>query len=164
MDVGPEQAPPADERDVLPPEAPDLREHSHAMDFADLQAAGRFVRDSRLGGMFHAGKISLREDAPKGSLHVSLSEDNRVSVHLDRFSPLGDPRPGGRRGYSVRRVIVHNVGIVVDYVILFFQRRFGQQRCELECERVCADEHDEQGTSPATGPPCPPLGEERSQS
>ena len=155
MSVGPEQdsppEPAVEDHDLLSSEPPEGSRHSHAIDFGSLQSAGRFVRDSRLGGMFHGGKVSLREDSSKGSLHVSLGQDNRVSVHIDRYSPLGELKPGRRRGYSVRRVILHNVGIVVDYVILAFHRRFGEQRCELECERVCADDHDEEGTSAVTG-------------
>ncbi len=148
MDVGPQQDSPAQpvtgNSDSPSLEAVARREHRHAMDFAHLESTGRFVRDSRLGGMFHAGKVSLREDSSKESLHVSLGQDNRVSIHIDRFSPLSERRAGGKRGYSARRVILHNVGIVIDYVILFFHRRFGEQRCELECEQVCADEHDEE--------------------
>ncbi len=166
VDVGPEQGSPAepavDDLDV-PASAPaNGSEHRHAMDFADLQSSGRFVRDSRVGGMLHVGKVSLREDSPKGSLHVSVGEDNRVSVHIDRFSPLAARKPGRRRAYSAGRVIVHNVGIVVDYVILRFQRRFGEQRCELECEKICVDVHDDENEP--TGPCLPrpvedaPLG------
>jgi hypothetical protein len=144
VDVGPEPdlatEAVAEHHAALPADAPERRPHSHAMDFGDLQAIGRFVRDSRLGGMFHAGKVSLREDSDRESLHVSLGKDNRLSIHMDRYSPLAHRKSGERRGYSVRRVIVHNVGIVVDYVTLLIQRRFGEQRCELECERVCMDD------------------------
>ena len=139
----PATPPPSPTADVAPTaEAVDEAGHTHAVDFSQLQADGRLHRDSRLGGMFHAGQVSLREDAPKGSLHISIRDGNRVSVHVDRFSPLAERRMGRRRGYSVLRVIVHNVGIVWDYVILFVTRRFGEQRCELECEQVCSDEHE----------------------
>ena len=147
MDVGPERGSPADQAaedsHVMPLETGGGGQHSHPMDFAELQSSGRFVRDSRVGGMFHAGQVPFREDSPKESLHVSVGQDNRVSVHIDRFSPLAKRKPGKRRGYSVRRVILHNVGIVVDYVILVVHRRFGEQRCELECVRICDDDDDE---------------------
>ena len=167
MDVGPEQEIPlellAGGPDAGPPELPQGGEHRHAMDFAQAQSSGRFVKDSRLGGMFHAGKVSLREDSAKGSLHVSLGQDNRVSVHIDRFSPLADHhKTRRRRGYSVRRVILHNVGIAVDYVVLFFHRRFGEQRCELECEQVCVDDHSDDVTealdTPLEAGPVPEPG------
>ncbi len=152
MGVGPEGNLPADSvaehHDVPSSDGPQRRSHSHAMDFADLQAIGRFVRDSRVGGMFHGGQVSLREDSDKESLHVSLGQNNRLSVHMDRYSPLAHRKSGDRPGYSVGRVIVHNVGIVVDYVTLLIQRRFGEQRCELECERICIDE-DCQSDAPA---------------
>jgi hypothetical protein len=161
VDVGPEQESPAepvrDDTHGPSSEAVARLEHRHAMDFAHLQSTGRFVRDSRLGGMFHAGKVSLREDSAKESLHVSLGQDHRVSIHVDRFSPLADRRAGRTRGYSARRVILHNVGIVVDYVILLFHRRFGEQRCELECEQVCDDEHDEEVAPPGVSPPPPSM-------
>ncbi len=145
--VGPERDSGADQvadDSSFPPVRTGARdEHTHPIQFADLQSSGRFVRDSRVGGMFHAGQVPLREDCPNESLHVSLGRDNRVSVHIDRFSPLAKRKPGRRTAYSVRRVILHNVGIVVDYVILVFHRRFGEQRCELVCERICDDDHDD---------------------
>ncbi len=115
------------------------QDSSSRVTFEELTATGRFVRDTHLGGMFHKGQVSLREDSPRGSLHVSLKEGNRISVHLDRYSPLAEARARrrpSRSRYSVVRVVVHNVGIVVDYVVLFVTRRFGEHRCELECEKV----------------------------
>ena len=112
---------------------------STRLTFDELVASGRFVRDSHLGGMFHRGQVSLREDSPRGSLHVSVKEGNRISVHLDRYSPLAERRArrwGSRSRYSVVRVVTHNVGIVADYLVLFVTRRFGEHRCELECEKV----------------------------
>lgn len=157
MDVGPERASPAeqeaDDSEFMPLETSGGRQHSHPMDFTELQSSGRFVRDSRVGGMFHAGQVPFREDSPKESLHVSVGQDNRVSVHIDRFSPLARRKPGKRRGYSIRGVILHNVGIVVDYAILVVHRRFGEQRCELECVRICDDDHDECDASTTVGLP-----------
>ena len=156
MDVGPERDPSADpvaeDACVTPPPAGERSEHIHPMEFADLQSSGRFVRDTRVGGMFHAGQVPLREDCLKDSLHVSIGPDNRVSVHIDRFSPLAERRPGRRRAYSVRLVLLHNGRIIVDYVTLVVHRRFGEQRCELVCERVCDDDHDVAGPTTA-GPP-----------
>ena len=147
MDVGSERDSPADQEadgsHVMSLETSGGGQYSYPMDFAESQANGRFIRDSRVGAMFHAGQTPLREDCPRDSLHVSVGQNNRVSVHLDRFSPLARRKPGKRRGYSARRVILHNVGIVADYVILVVHRRFGEQRCELECERICDDDHDE---------------------
>ena len=115
--------------------------HTHRLDFASLQADGRFLRDSALGGMFHPRKVSLREHARKDGLHLSVGEGNRLSVHVDRYSPLAERRGGSARRYSVIRVLAHNLGIVVDCAVLVVRRRWGQQRCELECEVACSD-HD----------------------
>ena len=157
MDVGPPRGPlgeqAAEDSHVGLPETGGGAQHIHPMDLAELQASGRFVRDSRLGGMFHAGQVPFREDSPRDSIHISVGQDNHVSVHIDRFSPLAKRKPGKKRGYSVRRVILHNVGIVMDCITLVVHRRFGAQRCELVCERVCEDDHDECDTSTTVGTP-----------
>lgn len=114
--------------------------HSHRLDISELESSGEFHRDSNLGGIFHHGKVSFRERAAKDGLHVSLGEGNRVSVHVDRWSPLATRRSGARSAYSVVRVVGHNVGIVVDAVLLVVRRSWGHQRCELECETVCDDD------------------------
>jgi hypothetical protein len=161
VDVGPQRGPLADQAaedsHVGSPETGGGGRHIHPMDLAELQASGRFVRDSRVGGMFHAGQVPFREDSPKESIHISIGQDNHVSVHIDRFSPLAKRKPGKRRGYSVHRVILHNVGIVMDYITLVVHRRFGAQRCDLVCERICDDDHDECDTSTTVGLPASVL-------
>jgi hypothetical protein len=94
--------------------------------FAELAENGHFFRDSRMGRIFHPGKISLREVCSKDSLHVSVGAGNRVSVHVDRYSPV--------------RVVIHNAGVVADLVLSTLRRRRGLQRCELECGRVWVDD------------------------
>ncbi len=111
-----------------------------AVVFAGLVENGRFMRDTRLGGMFHRGKVSLREVCRKDSLHVSVGPDNRVSVHVDRYSPLAERLRGNRIRYSPVRVLVHNAGMVADLVLSTLRRRRGLQRCELECGRVWVDD------------------------
>ena len=134
--------------------------------FAGLVETGRFFRDSRLGGMFHPGKVSLREVCRKDSLHVSIGEGNRVSVHVDRYSPLAERMRANRSGYSPVRVVVHNAGVLLDLALGLVRRRRGQQRCELECARVWVDEDgavevvaepcdDEDATTPPS--PAPPT-------
>jgi hypothetical protein len=110
--------------------------------FAGLAKGGRFFQDTRLGAMFHPGKVSLREVCKKDSLHVSVGEDNRVSVHVDRYSPLSERMRGNRSRYSVVRVVVHNLGVLADVVVSTVRRSRGQQRCELECVQVWVDEED----------------------
>ena len=110
------------------------------MVFAGLTEGGRFFRDSRMGRIFHPGKLSLREVCSKDSLHVSVGAGNRVSVHVDRYSPLAARMQGNRIRYSPVRVLVHNAGVVADLVISTLRRRRGLQRCELECGRVWVDD------------------------
>lgn len=129
--------------------------------FSALASTGRFVRDSRLGAILHPGKISLREVSEGESLHVCIGERNTISVHIDRVSPLADTKSGRARRYSPVRVIAHNAGILADCVRLLVGRRFGQQRCQLECERVDDDgpESAEVVLSPRLGPQLqPPRG------
>ena len=117
------------------PEGPD-----HHTVFAGLSETGRFFQDSRIGRIFHPGKLSLREVCDKDSLHVSVGAGNRVSVHVDRYSPLAARMQDNRIRYSPVRVVVHNAGVVADLVVSTVRRRRGLQRCELECGRVWVDD------------------------
>ncbi len=72
-----------------------------------LDASGCFHRDSRLGRIYHRGAVSYRELRPTDSLHVVIGA-RRVSVHVDRVSPL-KRRPNGSVRLSVTRVLAHNV-------------------------------------------------------
>ena len=49
----------------------------------DLEASGRFRRDTRLGSVYHRGQISLREVSPSYSLHIT-ARGNEISAHVDR--------------------------------------------------------------------------------
>lgn len=90
----------------------------------DLEQTGRFRRDTRLGAIFHLGQVSLREVAPANSLHISIGDGNRVSAHIDRYSPLSSNQPDGRCRYSLPRVAVHNLsGMAADVVRLLPGRR-----------------------------------------
>ncbi|MCA1691504.1 MAG: hypothetical protein LC733_04610 [Actinobacteria bacterium] len=71
--------------------------------FNDLDAGGRFHRDSALGRIFHPGSVSFREISPKDSLHISVLPGNRLSVHVDRLSPL--VVRADRCRYSAARVV-----------------------------------------------------------
>lgn len=90
----------------------------------DLEQGGRFRRDTRLGAIFHPRQISLREVAAVNSLHLSIGEGNRVSAHIDRYSPLSGNQSDARCRYSLRRVAAHNVsGIAADVARLLPRRR-----------------------------------------
>lgn len=104
--------------------------------FADLVASGRFCRDTPLGGILHRGSTSLREISDGDSLHVCIDADDRVSVHVDRFSPVAGGCPDGTCHYSVRAVLAHVVAHLTAQMRRLVRGARGQHRCRLECELV----------------------------
>ena len=97
-----------------------------------LDVGGHFHRDSRAGRLYHPGMVSLREDVPTDSLHVSV-DDNRVMAHVDEASPLAVGRDGGSR-YSVPRALLHNLAGMASDVQSAVRGRQGDHACELDCE------------------------------
>jgi predicted small metal-binding protein len=108
---------------------------SHNPVFSQLDVTGEFHRDSPLGRIFHPGTDSYREISPTDSLHIAVTPDNHVSVHVDRVSPLADG-PAGRSRYSFVRVVHHNVAHGIDACARLFRRDGNNRRCELDCEIV----------------------------
>jgi len=111
-----------------------------ALDLAQaLESTGRYRRDTRLGGILHGRKTSLREVAPEDSVHLVM-HGNRLHAHVDRYSPLNCE--GHRRWqYSLPAVVVHNLA---DVVADGFRALIGRRRdnCEFSCERVWVEEGD----------------------
>lgn len=103
--------------------------------FSRLDSTGRFHRDSRLGRVFHPGTVSYREISSNDSLHIAVTPENHVSVHVDRVSPLST-RKGSTSRYSLLRVLRHNVTHGVDCCARLWRSRSGEHRCELDCEIV----------------------------
>lgn len=103
--------------------------------FGGLEETGRFHRDSRLGRVFHRGTTSYREIAANDSVHIAVTPENRVSVHVDRVSPLST-RHGERSRYSFVRVLQHNVAHGIDSSRRLLRRQPADHRCELDCEVV----------------------------
>jgi HAD superfamily hydrolase (TIGR01490 family) len=96
----------------------------------ELEKSGRFRRDTRLGSIFHRGKVSLREVSPTHSLHITVGKGNRVSAHVDRYSPLATTQPEQAARYALHRVAAHNVaGIAGDLARLLPGRR--RRACPL---------------------------------
>src|SRR5204863_7206494 len=85
---------------------------------------------------------SYRQLSPVDSVHVSVTPDDRLSVHIDRVSPLR-VRAGGHCRYSVIRAIVHNVVAAAEAIGQLAGRRWGRQRCQLECHIVWVPDDDE---------------------
>ncbi len=116
--------------DLSPAERPVL--------IGSLEASDRFHRDTGLGKIFHPGKISFREVSEVDSLHI-LIDGNRISAHVDDISPLRR-RPDGSIGYSLFRVLAHNLSGFCADVVRFVRGQSGEQRCNLECEVVWVDD------------------------
>lgn len=97
----------------------------------ELEESGRFRRDTRMGSMFHRGQVSLREVSPTHSLHITIGKGNRVSVHVDRYSPLASTQPEQRARYALHRVAAHNVtGLAADLAGLIPGGRSRRERAD----------------------------------
>ena len=107
----------------------------HQLLFTELDGRPPFHRDTALGRIFHPGTVSYREMRTNDSLHITVSPQNRVSVHVDRLSPLA-VRPGRPCRYSLLRAVAHNVVHVAEAVALLCRRRPLPHRCELDCAVV----------------------------
>lgn len=102
-----------------------------------LDVSGHFHRDGPAGRLYHLGQVSLRENVPTDSLHVAV-DDNRVTAHVDKVSPLKENARGKSR-YSVPRALLHNVAGAAHDAMTLLRGRQGDHRCKLDCEWV-ADE------------------------
>jgi hypothetical protein len=118
-------------RSALPPIADPVALLAH------LNANGHFHRDGRFGRMYHAGQVSLREDVPTDSLHVSV-DDNRLRAHVDDASPLAVDSEGPSR-YSLPRAVAHNLLGMGGDLLSLVRGRQGDHRCALDCEWVSAE-------------------------
>ena len=97
----------------------------------ELEASGRFRLDTRLGAMFHRGQVSLREVSPTHSLHIIVGKGNRVSAHVDRYSPLAAKQPEQLARYALHRVAAHNAaGMAAELARLIPGRRAPRRSCD----------------------------------
>ncbi len=85
--------------------------------------------------MFHPGTVSYREISSNDSVHIAVTPENHVSVHVDRVSPLST-REGSASRYSPLRVLHHNIAHAIDSWARLWRIRPGVHRCELDCEIV----------------------------
>lgn len=115
-----------------------------------MLANGRFCRDTPLGGVLHPGVVSFREITDGDSLHVCIDGDDRISAHVDRFSPVAGARPDGCCRYSVRAVATHLAAHLVAQARQLARGARGRHRCRLTCEQVDADRDpaDDAGACP----------------
>ncbi|MGH9224674.1 MAG: hypothetical protein ACRD2W_13055 [Acidimicrobiales bacterium] len=112
--------------------------------FQELESSGRFHRDSRLGRLFHPGTVSYREISEIDSVHLSVTSENRVSVHVDRVSPLLVSK-GGQARYSLCRAVAHNATVLAEVVCRLVRRQPSVHRCHLDCEIVWVPDDDLDG-------------------
>jgi hypothetical protein len=59
------------------------------------------------GGLLHRGRISVREITDGPALHVSLADNNRIYVHVDRISPAVHATEDGTCRYDRHRSLSH---------------------------------------------------------
>jgi hypothetical protein len=130
--------------------AADLSSTQRPILIGALASSDRFHRDTGLGNIFHPGKISFREVSPVDSLHVII-DGNRVSAHVDDISPLRRRRDGSI-GYSLPRILAHNVSGALADLNRMVRGASGEHRCNLDCEVVWVD--DDERADPAVPDPC----------
>lgn len=122
--------------------------------FSQLEASGRFHRDSAIGRVFHPGTVSYREITTTDSLHLAVRPDNRVSVHVDRYSPL--IVRSGRCRYSLLRALAHNLAVAAErcgrLVLGRRRRRDYQPTCHLDCEISWVPDEDDAAVTPEVTP------------
>ena len=106
--------------------------------FHGLDGDGRFYRDNGIGRLLHPGMISYREAVPENSLHV-LVDGDRVTAHIDRFSPVGRTVDGSG-AYPLWRVVVHNACAICKEVVRLAGGKMGDGRCEPSCQWVQVDD------------------------
>lgn len=103
-----------------------------------LDGDGRFYRDKGIGRLLHPGTVSYREAVPENSLHI-LVDGDRISAHIDRFSPVG--RAGdGSGAYPLWRVVVHNACAIAKELLRLLGGKRGDGRCEPSCQWVGVDD------------------------
>ena len=62
--------------------------------------------------------------SPTHSLHITVGKGNKVSAHVDRYSPLATNQPEQLARYALHRVAAHNVaGIAGELARLIPGRR-----------------------------------------
>jgi hypothetical protein len=110
--------------------------------FSALEQSGRFHRDTALGRIFHPGTRSFREITRSDSVHIAVSAENRVSVHVDRVSPLAI-RDGRPCRYSLMRAVAHNATVIAEALVRFARGKRGAQACHLDCTVVWVPDDDE---------------------
>lgn len=101
--------------------APDVEDPTRARD-----ASRRYRRNCRLGRICHRGAVSYREVRSTDNFHV-VTDVSRVSVHVDRISPLRR-RPEGSVRVSPLRICALNLAGARDRLTRRLRCHFGAER------------------------------------
>lgn len=99
--------------------------------FANLDAGGRFVRDTAVGGFLHRRAVSYRERQAFDGVHLCV-EGNRVTAHVDQYSPL-NLAGRGRLRYSLPGMVAHWSEDVVRRCVRRLLGRARADHCRLDC-------------------------------
>jgi hypothetical protein len=94
-----------------------------------------FFQDTAIGRVFHPRTRSFRQVCATDSAHVVVDADHRVSVHVDRVSPLL-VKAGRACRYSIVRAVAHNVNAGWTALCRLVRRDHASQACHLDCEIV----------------------------
>jgi len=130
--------------------------------FQNLATDGRFRRDSWWGRVLHPRTVSYREARATDSVHLVVNDD-KVSVHIDRFSPLAVQGGTSWRRYAPLRMLVHAVVDVAGEASNLVRGRH-EHLHDLTCERVWVDDdavfdHDDGDDTAVDRLVCDPDGE-----
>ncbi|MGI8777210.1 MAG: hypothetical protein ACR2LJ_07445 [Acidimicrobiales bacterium] len=106
--------------------------------FQNLATDGRFRRDSWWGRVLHPRTVSYREARATDSVHLVVNDD-KVSVHIDRFSPLAVQGGTSWRRYAPLRMLVHALVDVAGEASNLVRGRH-EHLHDLTCERVWVDD------------------------
>lgn len=94
----------------------------------DLLSTGRFCRDTPRGGLLHPGQTSVREITDGAALHLSLAEDHRIYVHIDRVSPANGSTAEGICRYDRARSLAHIRREVFPLVMKHYRTDAGESK------------------------------------
>jgi tetratricopeptide (TPR) repeat protein len=94
----------------------------------DLLATGRFCRDTPGAGLLHHGQISVREITNGPGLHLSLADNNRIYVHIDRVCPAVGTTAEGTCRYDRMRSLSHMRREVFPLVMRSHHTKFPENK------------------------------------
>lgn len=83
---------------------------------SSLLATGRFCEDTFGGSILHPQKLSIREISDDHPVHLAGDDRGRLTLHVDRISPVVKSAPGTTCRYTLRRTLAHVAVAVWDWL------------------------------------------------